>query len=916
MFVHYLKSLKAFAFIFISLTVLSLSAYGIPARPGVFDFVQNDGTTVKVQLVGDEHFHYYLSEDNYVLAENEGVLYFAEPDGEGMPVASKFRATDKANRSAQVRSFLATVSKDEMLQTMAISNAESSRRGPGKFVDATFPTQGKQKAIVILVEYKDVKFRLSDPYDYFSRMLNEEGFSDYGGTGSARDYFLNASNGLFDPQFDVYGPVTLPNNQAYYGANTGGKDGMTAAMMVVDACEALDDEIDFSQYDRDNNGMIDNVFLFYAGLGESGGGGPDAVWPHSADTPYGGTYDGKTLRRYGCTCEWVNRGSATGRPDGIGAFCHEFGHILGLPDLYTTQTVTPEPVTPGAWALMDRGSYNNDGCTPPELDLFSRYALDWWQPQEIKTAIDVRLDPLATIGSGYIIRTASDNEYFLLENRQRCGWDRYVPGHGLLVWHVDYDPGDWAIHAVNNNPDHQRVDILEADNIQSETSRSGDTFPGDANVRSLTGSTTPGLKCWNGLVIDLPLTEITELPDGVVTFKVKGGAAPAKAVAATEATDVTPRSFVAHWEASDEAQNYRLRVSTADGKAVSGYDFRNVGSETSAEVIGLQPDTHYFYTVMVETGYSSSPQSNQIETVTTSLTPEYVIPVGLEAADVTTSGFAAAWTPVEGADSYEVSVTSRQTSGTTALAESFDNQSMLWNSNSSTYYSSANYVGKDAPSLRLVGEGYVSTPVVDRGTMRTFSFWHRGHSTDASSCIHIEAYAHDCWALLRSCEVTTEKGGATISVNDFPADVDAVRILFIDPSGAGTLYVDDFAAVYGGSEKLTPLEPVLTGSPEAVIDGLEEGTDYFWTVTANIGGVQSMPSEPCFVHTLGVSAIDNVKSDNVKIVGNTITTTGAASLYDTMGRMVDSSANGQLRAPSSGIYILVKQAGAIKITIN
>ncbi|MCF0219236.1 MAG: M6 family metalloprotease domain-containing protein [Muribaculaceae bacterium] len=907
--------MKNYTLLLLFLTLAPVFVYAIPAQPGMTVYTQPDGTTVRVQLVGDEHFHYYLTEDNYLLAEDAGTLYFAEADEDGMPVASAFQATNAPLRSAEVNAFLSTVCKDEMLQAMAMRNKEV-KRGPGKFVDVTFPTRGEQKAVVILVEYQDVKFRLSDPYDYFSRMLNEEGFSDYGGTGSARDYFTNASSGLFTPQFDVYGPVTLPEDQAYYGANVSGKDGMNATMMVVHACEALDSEVDFSQYDRDGDGMIDNVFLFYAGLGESGGGGANAVWPHSADTPYGGSYDGKVLRRYGCTCEWVNRGSSTGRPDGIGAFCHEFGHILGLPDLYVTTTVTPEPCTPGAWALMDRGSYNNDGCTPPELDLFSRYALDWWQPQEINHAIDARLKPLAAIGSGYIIRTTSDNEYFLIENRQRSGWDRFVPGHGLLVWHVDYDPGVWAIHTVNNNPDHQHVDILEADNTATEASRSGDTFPGDANVTSLTSSTTPGLVCWSGVKVDLPLTDITELPDGTVTFKVKGGAEPAKAVTATAATDITPRSFTAHWDDSDEAQNYRLRVSTSDGAAVPGYDFRNVGNTTSAEVIGLEPDTRYRYTVMVETGYSSSPQSNEIEALTGSLTPEYIIPDGLEASDISNNGFTATWSPVEGATSYEVTIESRTTSGTTDISESFDNKSMLWNSNSSTYYSSASYVGKDAPSLRMVGDGFVATPVMDRGTVRSFSFWHRAHGTDEAARIHVEVYAHDCWALWKTYTPVTDKGGRTLSVNNFPADVDAVRIVFIDPTGAGTLYADDFAAVYGGSEKRTPLEPVVTAGPSAVIDGLDSGTDYFWSVKALIGGTASMASEPCFVHTSGASALGTVTADSFAVFGRDIHVSGAASLYDTLGRLVDSSADGRLHAPASGIYILKTPQGSAKIAIS
>ena len=913
-FLRYFRALLYAAF-----ALMFNMGYAVPSQRGVIAVPQADGTTINVQIVGDEHFHYYLSEDNYLLEEADGIFYFAVPDENGMPAASQYKAVDSDRRSVKLNSMLASIDKDEMLQTLAMRSTDSRRKGPGLFVDATFPTSGEQKALVILVEYKDVKFRLSNPYDYFSRMLNEEGFSDYGGTGSARDYFVHASGGRFLPQFDVYGPITLPNDMAYYGANVSGKDGMNAAMMVVHACEALDSQIDFSQYDRDNDGMIDNVFLFYAGLGESSGGGPDAVWPHSADTPYGGTYDGKTLRRYGCTCEWVNRGGSAGRPDGIGAFCHEFGHILGLPDLYVTQTVTPEPLTPGAWALMDRGSYNNDGCTPPELDLFSRYALDWCEPVEICGQMDARLDALSNCGNGYIIRTDSENEYFLLENRQKCGWDRYVPGHGMLAWHIDYEPGAWSMHAVNNNADHQHVDILEADNKLTEASRSGDTFPGDANVTSLTSATTPGLVCWNGRTIDKPITDIAEHPDGMITFKVQGGAPAAEAVKATDATDVTPRSFVAHWEKSDEAQSYRLSVFTRNGDAVAtvaGYDFRNVGNTLETKVIGLQPSTRYYYTVSVETGHSSSPQSNEVAVQTSDLTHEYVIPDGLTAYDITTDSFTAEWNTVEGATSYEIAIESRQVTGASEHSEAFDNKTMLWHSNSSTYYSTASYVGESAPSLRMVGGSYIATPVMDRGTVRSFTFWHRAHGTDDSANLHIEVYAHDCWALWRAFPVVTDKGGATISVNDFPADVDAVRLVFIEPTGAGTLYVDDFKAVYGGEEKRTALEPIATTATSATVGNLASGTEYFWTVTAYKGGVASMASEPCFVRTGGSASIEAVAADGVKIEGRTITMDGAASLYDISGRLIGTSADGHLQAPSQGVYILQSRKGATKILIS
>lgn len=172
--------------------------------------------------------------------------------------------------------------------------------------------------MVILVQYSDVKFSCADPHDYFSRMLNEQGFADLGGTGSARDFFMENSQGKFIPQFDVYGPVTLSKPMSYYGGNTAAGDDRHPDEMVVEACRLLDGEVDFSQYDRDGDGFIDNVFVFYAGRGENSGGGPDTVWPHSADimdwdtTPY--MFDGVRFNRYGCT----NEVTREGRTEGVG----------------------------------------------------------------------------------------------------------------------------------------------------------------------------------------------------------------------------------------------------------------------------------------------------------------------------------------------------------------------------------------------------------------------------------------------------------------------------------------------------------------------------------------------------------------------------------------------------------------------
>jgi len=561
---------------------------------------QPDGTTVGVRIVGDEFHHFYLSEDGYLLVNDNETFYYADVDDAGRPVRSGIEASDPQSRSAEAERYLSAVDMDRVLASMENRRRlgvtrRAARRGPGLFPGAHFPATGEQKAIVILVEYSDVDMSLDEPLDYFSRMLSQEGFSDYGGTGSARDYFIECSHGLFVPEFDVFGPVRLPNTRAYYGANDFYGDDVRPADMIIEACQALDDEVDFSEYDRDGDGFIDNVFVFYAGAGEASGGPATSVWPHSWNvmaataTPY--LFDGVQLDRYACTNEWVGH-----RPDGVGTFIHEFSHVIGLPDLYATSYTSS--FTPGSWSALDSGPYNNNGCTPPLYSAFERYSLGWLEPVEIDGPVSATLLPISENVAG-IIRTGDDNEYFLLENRQQAGWDAYIPGHGMLVWHIDYDADVWEQNIVNNKSTHQYVDIEEADDSRTDKSRAGDAFPGTANVTSLTDDTRPSTLTWDGQRLDRPITGIAESEAGIITFDVLGGSALPASTAADEADEVGVDGFTARWQAADPDSEYVLsvytkgqnsdlsRTATADNIAyLPGFNHRRVGRVNSYAVTG------------------------------------------------------------------------------------------------------------------------------------------------------------------------------------------------------------------------------------------------------------------------------------------------------------------------------------------
>lgn len=525
-----------------SLLCASIIASAVPARKGRIVKTQPDGTEIVVTVHGNERSHYVLSEDGLLLLPDESGTYcYAIENSDKAIVPSTVAARSVADRSIAERTMAeqlrpaaqTMISRHLQAQPARLaprhnvasteSRANSSVATPAKFPNSNFPTVGTVRSLVILVNYTDVKFNLSDPHDYYDRQWNEQGFKDDKATGSVRDYFVDQSLGKFRPQFDVYGPVELPHNQAYYGRNVGGVD-EKAHEMIIHAFQLLDDEVDFSVYDTDKDGQIDNVYVIYAGEPESSTGGANSVWPHSFtidDTgmQYKQIYDGVKVNPYACSAEMGDRKTRAG----IGTPCHEFSHVLGLPDLYDTVDAY-NPETPSYWSVLDQACYNNNERTPLGYGIFERYALGWVTPQIIDGPENVTLEHVAT-GDGAIIPTLSPDEYFILENRQMKGWDAYAPATGMLVWHIHYAPRVWTYNTVNNDRAHQRVDLIEADcsvGTVYKPDPQGDTFPGSTKKTSLTGSTQPSLLTWELLDLDLPITDIAE-KNGLITFKVSGG---------------------------------------------------------------------------------------------------------------------------------------------------------------------------------------------------------------------------------------------------------------------------------------------------------------------------------------------------------------------------------------------------------
>ena len=499
-----------------ALCLSALSAAAVPARRGPVTVKQPDGTYITVCKTGDEFNHFTTTSDGILLTTNaDGIYCYGRLSVSGVVESTGIKAVD-----AELRSTLpAEAVHFNMQEAMALRRASGlQRRASGNTAlgrgEKTFPAMGDVNALILLVEYKDVKFTLDDPYRYFNDMLNKEGFSEYGGTGSCKDYFLDNSNGQFRPHFDVYGPITLSKNRSYYGGNVKGEDAAPREM-VSEACELADKEIDFSRYDNDGDGYVDNVFVFYAGQGEADYGPADSVWPHSWNLNPSLTLDNVIISQYACSNEWQED-----TPGGIGTFVHEFSHVMGLPDLYSTTYAYPLVCTPGGYSVLDYGPYNNDGRTPPSYSVFERNAMGWLVPEVLSEPANVTLGEIQESNKGYIIPTAKDTEFYLLENRQKKGWDAYLPGHGMLIWHVDYNATTWTQNTVNNDKSHQGVDLCEADGRDSKNQRTqGDAFPGSANV------TRYQPRWWTGGTASIKLSGITET-EGRISFAMEEAEAP------------------------------------------------------------------------------------------------------------------------------------------------------------------------------------------------------------------------------------------------------------------------------------------------------------------------------------------------------------------------------------------------------
>ena len=523
--------------IVVMLAIITVSIMAIPANKKPIQVTQPDGTTVTIQLHGDEWLHFNTTADGYSVVKNQQGYYVYVEKKNGELKATSMVAHDATKRKANELAFLQNVKKyqapemseevtatkkrveQQQRETLAKHRAASQR--------ATQYDYNNFKGLVILVQFNDKSFSREDYATIAYDMMNQENYTGYDNevyTGSVRDYFSDNSGGNFNPEFDVYGPYTV-NYSQYDGNNKTDK-------ILNAAINAANDDIDYSQYDRDGNGFVDMIYFLIAGNGSNYSGNDSRLfWPHRSCITQNNQYvvrDGVKLWDYASSVElygWTSQPS-TVHIDGIGTICHEFSHVLGLPDFYDTdyEGSGGQSNDPGDWSLMAGGSYLNDSKTPIGYSLYERYMVGFTDNVEtISQPGDYTLEPLANNQRGYCLNTPEPNEFFVMENRQKNAfkWDAYLPGNGMLVHRVDLtNQSVWQSNTVNANPKHNYYELLRADGVKGGASAS-DPFPGSKKVHELTNVSSPAnLKTWAGKENQFGLTNIQQDTDGNITFTI------------------------------------------------------------------------------------------------------------------------------------------------------------------------------------------------------------------------------------------------------------------------------------------------------------------------------------------------------------------------------------------------------------
>lgn len=516
----------------------TLSALAAPAKPGTWRTITlEDGTTIRAELVGDEHGHCWKAANGQLYHMADVNKKFYEPISMEKAVALR---TKNIEAEKKLKAEYDAICKPAKALPLTASNAIAT--------GSTTKYSGTKRCLVILVEFQDLKFEEGHDKALFERIINEPGYtSDEGYVASVRDFYRDQSYGTFDIDFTVAGPYTLDYNYSYYGKDQSSQNrDVHVQEMITEAIEKADNDVFYQYYDWNNDKSAELVFIIYAGRGQADGGNDDTIWPHKAEiNPV--MKDKTYISTYACAPELQRGGANAADPrdnesllDGIGTICHEFSHCMDLPDAYDSYYSGFAGM--GLWSIMAEGCYLGDNFRPCGYTAYEKIFCGWIDP--IMLTENTSVEGMPAIGDepvAYCIpHPATKNEYYLLENRQRKGWDSSLYGDGLLITHLDYDENVWYANLVNSNAswwyfsnDHQRYTFVPADGSQSSLNVTGllnDPYPTSRN-NTFSSTSNPNTSVYNinidgTYVLDVAVKNITK-KNGLISFDFEDNNEPA-----------------------------------------------------------------------------------------------------------------------------------------------------------------------------------------------------------------------------------------------------------------------------------------------------------------------------------------------------------------------------------------------------
>ncbi len=508
---------RIFSILLVSVFLLNIGykASAIPAYPDLIYKLQSDKTTLSFFLKGDEKVNWGKTTDGFTLlrAKNGDWVYAISDNANGI-IPSRIIAHNQEERTAEENNFTSNLDTNLFFsndQLHTLKQMWEYKQTPD-FINAlnqAKSTNREIRVVVLLAEYPDRPF--ANDAEYFDALFNQVGYNVNGNEGSVKDYFNASTFGKVNVISGVYGPFMATGNAAAYANQTVGHIG--ASNLLREIIDLADPVVNFADYCSNGATTVDCVYMIYAGCAASSGE-DFAIWPHRSALYPPAQKDGVYLFDYACSSELRGTTASGTQPPAIGAICHEFSHVVGLDDVYDTDyDVNGQAFTSGTWDIMDQGCYNNGERTPSLWSAFQRSSEGFLDLIELSTNAfggigSKTLAPLHLSNTAYRL-SHSSSEYFILENRQKEGWDRFLPGHGMIVTHIDRSVPGWNDNKINTNATLLGIDIEEANSI-NRWARSGNPFPGTSNVTSFTDNSNPSSKSNNYANLNKPIERITE----------------------------------------------------------------------------------------------------------------------------------------------------------------------------------------------------------------------------------------------------------------------------------------------------------------------------------------------------------------------------------------------------------------------